>query len=137
MRIQSLAATVAILLSVSAVSAAAAFAADVPEALRPPPAGGHTPYVALRTRLLRAGWTLVITNDVMADGTRRKDEAETRAMVKAGFSEVQSCSGVDLNYCVFNFRKRTLCLRVDTYGEYDAANESPVVFRRRTFKCGR
>jgi len=84
-------------------------------------------YAALRLQLIDSGWLPLITHLVMPDGTLERDFGDARIMKDAGFEEVEFCTGVDLNYCTFNFYKSGECLRVTTLGEYSATDGSPRV----------
>jgi hypothetical protein len=96
---------------------------------------GSKPYIDLRNRLIHEGWKPSITNLTMADGTLERDWGDAKAMVTAGFVEVESCTGTGLNYCIFDFKKRGSCLSVTTKGEYDASRHSPVVIKRHVQHC--
>ena len=93
-------------------------------------------YEVARPVLLQRGW-------VPADSVPNVDAfAEERGepMRQAGWLEAEACVGADVNLCYFNFKKQnakkaTVCLRVETYGDFLQGAYSPAVFKAVTGPC--
>jgi hypothetical protein len=96
-----------------------------------------TPYVAYRSTLLHSGWRPDIVIVVFADGTRERDWGDARNMKEFGFIEIERCTGVERNFCFFNFRKGRMCKRVTTVGEFTRDGSYPRVTTVETARCSK
>ena len=76
------------------------------------------PFSHARAKLLRDGWKPLETNLKMADGTPERTFGDARDIFKAGYREIEMCTGTGLNYCFFFYTKHGGCLRLITQGEY-------------------
>jgi hypothetical protein len=103
------------------VCIAASFLADLSAAYGKPP----TRYAELRSALLSSGWRPRIVVVVFTDGGREWDWGDARVMFESGFVEIERCTGVERNFCFFNFRKGRMCKRVTTAGELNRDGSSP------------
>ncbi len=75
------------------------------------------PISQFRPELLKRGWTPVRVDKKLADGERENAWGIASQFFKAGWFEVESCSGTGRNYCIFNYQKNGECLRIVTRGE--------------------
>jgi hypothetical protein len=75
-------------------------------------------FARAREALLRTGWIPVRTSFKLSDGTPENNYGDAALLLRAGFPEVQFCSGTGNNYCVHNYRRGRRCLRLATLGEY-------------------
>jgi hypothetical protein len=50
-------------------------------------------------------------------------------LFKAGFIEIEMCSGTGKNFCFFNYEYRGKCLRLLTQGEFSAGKYEPTVIK--------
>jgi hypothetical protein len=100
-----------------------------------PPASAQAPAkpVSLseaRAELIREGWLPRETYGEFPDGLRWNEDGDAGALYKAGFKEVEACSGTGANYCTFNYVRGGKCLVLHTQGEFEAGKREPVVTRR-------
>lgn len=83
-----------------------------------------------RAAILKEGWQPLETYGAFPDGLRWNEDGDAGALYKAGFKEVEACSGTGANYCSFNYVRGAKCLVLHTQGEYEAGKYEPVVIRR-------
>lgn len=77
------------------------------------------PFTQARQKILRAGWKPLETHTRMGgDGVMERTWSSAGDLFKAGFREVESCSGTGINPCNFFYKKQKQCLRLVTVGEY-------------------
>ena len=84
-------------------------------------------YATARARLIGLRWNPFITHKLMADGAEERNWGDAKRMREAGFEEIESCTGTGLNFCIFNFKKGSVCMRITTVGEYRNDQGSPKV----------
>lgn len=77
-----------------------------------------TPISQIRAQLLKDGWVPVRIDKKILEGDIGNQHADGRDMFSAGYIEVESCTGADVELCVFNYQKNGRCLRLTTVGEY-------------------
>lgn len=87
-----------------------------------------------RAAVLKEGWQPLETYGTFPDGLRWNEDGDAGALYKAGFKEVEACSGTGANYCSFNYVRGAKCLVLHTQGEFEAGQYEPVVIRR-THTC--
>lgn len=92
------------------------------------------PLSVARAAVLKEGWQPLETYGAFPDGLRWNEDGDAGALYKAGFKEVEACSGTGANYCSFNYVRGAKCLALHTQGEYEAGKYEPVVIRR-THTC--
>jgi hypothetical protein len=90
-------------------------------------------FYGARAALLHDGWKPVETSDRDIDGEILHSYGDAAPFFKHGFREVESCTGVDRDYCDFNYRKNGRCLLLSTEGEY-IAPRSPTVANWWTYE---
>ena len=73
-----------------------------------------------RAALLRDGWKPVETSDRDVDGDVLHSWGDAAPFFKHGFKEVESCTGVDVDGCDFNYHNDGRCLSLVTAGEYNS-----------------
>jgi hypothetical protein len=89
-----------------------------------------TPISQVRAQLLKEGWVPVrIDKKDKDDGVRTKDADDVQEMFKAGYVEIESCTGADHEDCIFNYQKNGQCLRIEAMGEYHPPQGEPELFR--------
>lgn len=72
-----------------------------------------------RAALLRDGWKPIETFDKFPNGDELLHSwGGAKSFYRHGFKEVASCTGVEANYCAFNYRRKDRCLFLVTAGEY-------------------
>jgi hypothetical protein len=94
----------------------------------------HKQILMARASLMKAGWRPRETVLVNADGERENQWGDAGMLYRAGVTEVESCSGTGANYCVFNYRKGSACLRLLTQGEFKSGEYQPHVVKQ-TGEC--
>ncbi|HVW75194.1 MAG TPA: hypothetical protein VHC39_16270 [Rhizomicrobium sp.] len=84
-----------------------------------------------RAALLHEGWKPVETseNESNGDGHILHSWGDAEPFYKHGYREVGSCTGMEADYCHFNYRRADRCLFLVTAGEYSApgARNMPTV----------
>ena len=76
-------------------------------------------YEKVRPTLLKNGWEPVTAIDKNAEGELESRIGEADALYRAGFKEVQRCGAT--GYCLLNFVRNGVCLRIVTLGDYRKA----------------
>lgn len=99
-------------------------------ATEPRPSPAEVPLSEARKALLAQGWTPRETFLTLNDGTRESQWGDAGLLYRAGFVEVESCTGTGANYCTFNYRRGRSCLVLQTKGEFEADHYEPVVVQR-------
>lgn len=79
-----------------------------------------------RHALLREGWQPVETFAKTGFDELAHSSGDAAPIYRRGLREVERCTGVEVNYCFFNYRKNKQCLMVFTSGEY-IPNKAPKV----------
>lgn len=79
--------------------------------------GRGSEFIKLRPELLKAGWKPVITLEQDENGTPINQLGEAGNMYRAGFIEVETCSG-PLVHCLFYYSRGNECLQIITDGPY-------------------
>lgn len=92
------------------------------------------PLSVARAAVLKEGWQPLETYGAFPDGLRWNEDGDAGALYKAGFKEVEACSGTRAQYCNFNYVRGAKCLALHTQGEFEAGQYEPVVIRR-THAC--
>jgi hypothetical protein len=67
-------------------------------------------------------------HQISGDRSNEKEDGDAGLMLGAGFREIESCSGAELNYCIFNFRKGDICMNINTIGDYQSDLKSPIFY---------
>lgn len=85
----------------------------------------------VRQTLIKSGWTPRRTYLMWGENN---DEPENKwgdagALYKAGFVEVEMCSGTGKNFCFFNYQHGGKCLRLMTQGEFIPGKYAPLVIQ--------
>jgi hypothetical protein len=87
------------------------------------------PLPEARATLLAEGWKPIESTRRMADGTLEMEFGDANVVRKAGYIEVEWCSGTGRNYCRFGYRRRLECLALVTTGEWHPPEGVPRVER--------
>ena len=85
------------------------------------------PISQIRAQLLNNGWLPVRIDKQILEGGGGNQHGDGRLMFSAGYIEVESCTGADVELCVFNYQKNGRCLRLTTVGEYHAPLGEPLL----------
>ncbi|GAA5179514.1 hypothetical protein GCM10025771_21730 [Niveibacterium umoris] len=72
---------------------------------------------AARAHLLAQGWQPRATRLSLADGQAENRSGSAKTFYRAGYREVEVCSGTGANFCIFNYLRDGACMRVVTVGE--------------------
>lgn len=64
-----------------------------------------------------------------------EEDSAVKTMREAGLTELESCTGVGLNYCILRYKKGNWCIRLVTQGEYAPAFGSPKVQQWKKYRC--
>jgi hypothetical protein len=70
-----------------------------------------------RVTILKAGWKPRVTHLKLGDDELEKEHGSTSVFLRAGYREVEICTGTGINSCIFNYVRGTACLKVSTVGE--------------------
>lgn len=93
---------------------------SVAQAAEPVLRKGQSFYSA-RAAVLRDGWQPVEIFEQDPDGGNALHSwGDAKPFYRSGLKEVESCTGVDADYCDFNYRRKDRCLFLVTAGEYGA-----------------
>lgn len=85
------------------------------------------PFSAVRATLLEQGWEPTETALTTARGLPERSRGEAGRLLEAGYPEVERCTATQRNYCFFNYRRGSRCLRVRTLGVLRAPDVEPKV----------
>ena len=86
------------------------------------------PISKLRKLLGKHGWQPRVTYLKFGDEGYEHNFSTAGILYKAGFHEVETCTGTGANPCIFNYlHKSGKCLRVFTTGEYSVGQYEPEV----------
>lgn len=99
-------------------------------AAEPRPPSAEVPLGEARKALLAQGWTPRETFLALDDGTRESQWGDAGLLYRAGFVEVERCTGTGANYCTFNYRRGRSCLVLQTKGEFEPGRYEPAVVQR-------
>ena len=88
----------------------------------------NEPLSEFNKALLQSGWSPAITNRAFKDGTMVRSFGDAGIILDAGFTAIESCTGTGENFCIFNYKKGSRCLRVTTSGEYWRGHGEPSIW---------
>ncbi len=91
--------------------------------------------VEARSDLIADGWSPLVTNEKMEDGTYRKSIGDAKKIKSAGIAEIEGCSLAGIPYCSFNYIKSEKCLQVVTIGEIDEIQNSLKIHNWKFIEC--
>jgi hypothetical protein len=94
----------------------------------------HKQILTARASLMKAGWLPRETVLVNADGERENQWGDAGVLYRAGITEVEFCNGTGANYCFYNYRRGSSCLRLLTQGEFLPGKYQPQVVKQ-TGEC--
>ena len=85
-----------------------------------------------RQILLYSGWKPRRTNLMWGEQNNEPENqwGDAGALYKAGFIEVETCSGTGKNFCFFNYERKGKCLRLTTQGEFNPGKYEPMVIKK-------
>lgn len=87
-------------------------------------------FIKVRASIIKAGWKPRETHLFFGEVPERK-HANAAIFFKAGFREVEICSGTGVNPCIFNYYHGGDCLRIYTIGEQPKLS----VVKKFTYEC--
>ncbi len=84
-----------------------------------------------RSNLLKSGWlpraTYLMWGENQDEPANQSGDAGL--LHRAGLSEVEMCTGVEKNFCFFNYVRDGRCLRLTTEGEFNPGSYEPMVVK--------
>lgn len=93
------------------------------------------PLSKARSAVLAEGWRPLSVETRMADGTIERQWGNAGLLLKAGYPEVELCSGTGRNICIFNYQRGGICLRLTAAGEFNPGIYEPKVVGKLVIQC--